>query len=569
MSLGVNAFGKCKYLKSVILPPNIYRIEMNCFANDYNLTSIDLPDSLVFIECHAFEQSGLEIINISPNSKLEALDYSCFEGTKLSSIFIPKFVRPFETRVFDDCIFLENITVDPENKNYKSDSKSVYRGTDNSTLFKVVSRYLGEYIVAKHVTKISYNCFSYCVNISSIQLHNELTSIEEYGISKCTSLKSIIIKGNISKLNNGIFAHCSSLPNIIIPEIITDIGKYAFYNCTSLTNITIPKSVTKIDSNTFSYCISLTNFTIPETITDVGEYAFKNCTLLTNITIPKSVSKIDSETFSYCISLTNFTIPETIIEIGSDAFSSCTSLVNIVFHEKLTRIGPYAFGGCTSLTNVSIPESINHITDGLFHHCNSLTSFIIPNNVKHIGRGAFANCRSLTTISIPENVTYIGDYVFGNCIPLASIIIPGSISNIEFYAFKNCTNLKSIYFRNISNFIRFDRGVFSDIPNPMNIYIPGNFNLIDLFERNIFPNRSHLFVTSQTRLSQLCKILFGEKSVYVHMQEMTHIQDNITNKVIEFIAIDIIYQKTKHKCVYDKTHSLFLSNTFACLNRGK
>lgn len=97
------AFKNCKdtiNLKQVILPPNLENIGRSCFSYDQKLSSINVPDSVKYINDFAFNCSGLTIINISSNSNLLKLNNDCFRSTKLSSIFIPKNVESISSTTF-------------------------------------------------------------------------------------------------------------------------------------------------------------------------------------------------------------------------------------------------------------------------------------------------------------------------------------------------------------------------------------------------------------------------------------------------------------------------------------
>lgn len=379
--LNTGLFQLCYNLKSVILPPNVLIIEQLCFAGNKNLTSIQIPDSVVNISMGAFSGCSLTAINISLNSSLQKLDGNCFDWNKINSFYITKNLKDFNPLALGDCP-IDNITVDPENLYFRSDFKSVYNGTNNSTLLYVIPTFSGDYIVPNFITSIFKFCFYKCEEITSIQLNNKITSI---------SIRA-------------------------------------------------------------------------------------------------------------------------------------------------------------------------------FHSCSSIRSFKIPKNVTKIEDFAFGSCKSLTNILMPENLLMIGDYVFYQCISLQFITIPGKVTSIGFRAFQNCTNLKTIAFLN--NIISFNRDVFIDITNPMEIYIPYNFSVISYQTDKLFPYKSHLYITSDTLLSDKCKNIFGKKSVYIHMGRSAKFAGE-TKEVIDYIAIEIIYQQTKHECVYEKTNSLYLAGTLVCINGVK
>ena len=447
-----------------------------------------MPDSVVTLSHSAFEHSGLTTINISPNSKLEKIQDFCFRFSKLSSIFIPKSTKTIPMDAFIDCP-LENITVDPENTNYKSDSKSFYTGTDNSTLLRVCVSYSGEYIIACYVTTINSYCFSYCINISSIQTNNSITSIGIFAFYNCSSLTNINIKGNLE-----------------------GIAQSQFYNCESLANIIFNGNLNKIYVNSLSYHNSLINITITGNVSEIEDYAFSNCPSLTSFTILGNAKSINSNVFSRCSKLTDIIINGNISEIGSSAFSSCKSLKGIKIKGDITKIDEFTFGGCTSLTNFTIPET----------------------------------------------VTKIMDYAFSDCISLTKIIFPGSISTIKRSVFESCKNLKNVTFLNNSNSMEISYDAFSTIPNPINIYIPGNFNIEQSSATEAFPERSNLYITSETILSDDCDRFFGSKSVYVYIETSTKISDKTTNDVIKYIAISIKYPKAKQTFIYHQIKCLHI-----------
>ena len=355
--LNESVFSSCRRLKSVFLPPDISSIGKYCFYNNDALTSIDLPDSVETIYEYSFGDSGLTSINISKNSKLAKLDQRCFSMTKLLTFFIPKSLNEISSSAFGYCESLENITVDPENKYYRSDFQNIFTGTDNSTLFRVFKSYSeSQYIVPSYITNISDWCFSY-VNISSIQLHRKITSIRSSTFSFCKSLKSITIPESVTSIGDSAFSFCESLISITIPESVTSIGSYAFNFCSSLTSITIPDNVTSIEACVFSYCELLENFTIPKNVIYIYYAAFEYCTSLTNIIIPESVTLIDNNAFSYCTSLVSIIISASVTSISIYAFLDCESLTNITFLSSFNAryISSWSFASNQNQLNIFIP----------------------------------------------------------------------------------------------------------------------------------------------------------------------------------------------------------------------
>jgi len=138
------------------------------------------------------------------------------------------------------------------------------------------------------VTRIGYQCFLDCDNLTSITIPKGVTSIEA-----------------------STFESCDSLTSVTIPDGVTSIGEYAFQSCESLTSITIPKGVTSIGKQAFWGCAGLTSVTIPSSVTSIGSHAFRSCTGLTSVTFAGTVppGEMGVLLFNFCDNLTTIRVP--------------------------------------------------------------------------------------------------------------------------------------------------------------------------------------------------------------------------------------------------------------------
>ena len=78
---------------------------------------------------------------------------------------------------------------------------------------------------------------------------------------QCVKLSSINIPDGVTRINDATFVDCYKLASINIPNSVTAIGDYAFMGA-GLTSITIPSSVTSIGSYAFAGCTGLTSFIV-------------------------------------------------------------------------------------------------------------------------------------------------------------------------------------------------------------------------------------------------------------------------------------------------------------------
>ena len=258
----------------------------------------------------------------------------------------------------------------------------------------------------KDCYKLGHNAFYKSSNLLTITIPNSVTIIAD-AFDSCSGLTTVNLGNGVTTIDNYAFRSCTSLTEITIPESVTTIGKQAFYNCKSLIGITIPDKVTLIGENAFNGCSSLTRIAIPDSVTTIGASAFAGWTGATstnNIVFPNEQLKIkyfeSNSAFEGWKSLISVTVPETVTTIGNQAFYNCSNLSEITIPNSVTSFKSFAFNGCSSLTRITIPDSVTTIGGYAFGDCTSLTSITIPDSVTSIEMNAFVRCTSLTSITV-------------------------------------------------------------------------------------------------------------------------------------------------------------------------
>ena len=346
------------------------------------------------------------------------------------------------------------------------------------------------------VTSIGESAFLSCKGITSIQLPNNLTEIGKNLFWGCSSLRDIKINDNISKIGDWAFYNCSELTSIFIPSSVTFIGEYAFYGCKSLNDVYINDisawcniNFNGGNSQPFMYANNLylneeiiTELIIPNNLREIKPFVFYGCASLTSVEIPCSVISIGNSAFSDCENLVKIEIPNSITSIGSNAFSRCKGLTNIEIPNSVTSIGNYAFSNCVGLTSIEIPNNVISIGDGMFYYCNNLTNVLLPNNTTSIGEKMFFYCSKLKKIQIPDNVTTIGNSAFYGCSNMTSVNIPNGVTEIGDDAFYNCNNLKEVHIDDIAGWCNID---FYDYHHSNPLYYAKKLYLNDIEVTNV------------------------------------------------------------------------------------
>ncbi len=304
-SIGDLAFYDCTSLSSIEIPNSVTSFGKYAFFECTSLNSINIPNSVTNIGERAFNLCyKLSSVNI-PNSVTSIGDYAFSGCIALPLIEIPNSVTRIGDFAFSLCDNLTSIIVADDNPQY-----STIDGVLFDKAKKKILRYPGgksatSYAIPNSVTIIA-RAFSYCTNLTSIEIPSSVTSI-----GYCA------------------FLQCTGLTSIEIPNSVTNIGTESFAYCTGLTSIEIPNSVTKIGDNAFSSCSSLTSIEIPNSVTSIGSYAFDGCTGLTSFEFPNSVTKIEWGTFSGCTGLTSVEISSSVTSIGQSVFASCSNLISV------------------------------------------------------------------------------------------------------------------------------------------------------------------------------------------------------------------------------------------------
>lgn len=391
--------------------PSLYKekpvkeIGYGAFRDRYGLKSITIPDGVTSIGEYAFK--------------------GC---RSLTSLTIGKGVTNIGRQAFEGCSSFEDVYI-----------------TDLVAWCK--NKFIYDGLTAKSNNPLEYahNLYLNGELVTNLVIPKEITEVEDYAFSGCTSVTGVTIHSGVKNLGWGAFQNCTALESAIIPEGVTTISNYAFCGCTSLASLTIPESVTSVGWGVFDECKKLIE--VVEKTGYVGKWAVK-CyeSYAKEIKLKDGIAGIAWQTFAWS-SVISVSIPDGLKYICARAFFDCRSLSNVSIPESVTKIEVSAFEGCEKLIKkdggisyvdkwainceaIASTAELRADTAGVanyaFNYCIYLKSVTIPDGVKSIGDYAFGECKKITDIIIPESVTSIGKNAFGKCIGLTSITFNGT-----------------------------------------------------------------------------------------------------------------------------------------------
>ncbi|KAL7717874.1 hypothetical protein QTN25_004578 [Entamoeba marina] len=156
-------------------------------------------------------------------------------------------------------------------------------------------------LLASHITlpnsiiELHNKCFSYCMNLKSIELSTSLKIIQSYAFIDCKKLLNITFPDSLQQLGCNCFERCVSLTQVIFSPQIKQFGNNVFKGCNSLTNIQY-KPTCKNLYQSFIPTKQIKSITLPE-FTQLRYNSLKHFMQIKEIQLPTTLIEIEPTTF--------------------------------------------------------------------------------------------------------------------------------------------------------------------------------------------------------------------------------------------------------------------------------
>lgn len=176
-------------VETVDIPASVESIER--FAIFYSKAkSLTVPSTLKKIgrESIYFCQ---ELTQIVIEEGLEVIDNYAFNGcSALTEMHLPSSLKTIGCAIFVNCSGLQHAYIDQASPLFQSRDNMLF-SKDATRLLQQLADNKKEYVVLETVTSIAPNCFQYKTNLQQITIPTSVTSIGNYVLYGCTSIKDV------------------------------------------------------------------------------------------------------------------------------------------------------------------------------------------------------------------------------------------------------------------------------------------------------------------------------------------------------------------------------------------
>lgn len=461
------------------LPNTVTQIGKQAFLHA-KITQLTIPSRITYIGYEAFRATKIKTLTFEEPCHITALNNReflwCYD---LKTVTLPKSLIYLGIG-FSGCTNLETVNV-PDGSQLKVILRGAFVNCGNLTNFNFLGSCnlqtiernafadmtkLKEFNFPASVTAIGANAFGNTPSMEKVTFKDNSTMISfGQGAFSNSGIKSIKIPASVKSIGKEAFKNCNVLERVDVPAVCTDIHPEAFKFDSKLANINVdaanPKyssvqgillSKDKSELLIFPPGKARTDFTLlPPSITKIGNYAFyEGGANFTNIVIPAKVNSIGERAFGLTPHLKTVTllcdevIPSSKIAQGPNTMSfddgtvapdKATTHVTVYVRKSLFsqyKADPFwkkfdlqpsftvkAEGG-TADTDEYIPTS--ETTVDFLSTTANVKTFVLPKQIKGpaktynvglIGDYAFENANgNIKEVVVKANVDYIGAMAF-------------------------------------------------------------------------------------------------------------------------------------------------------------
>jgi hypothetical protein len=357
--------------------------------------------------------SGTCIGDVVLDSSVTQINYVTGVLPGVTSITIPATTTTIQDQPFGSGIGITVITVDPANPNYKSVDGVLFNKAGTTLIQYPQAKSGTSYTIPSGVTTIGSYAFSCAINLSTITIPDNVTTIPNLDRTNGCSVVNGITEVIVSPGN----ANFSSIDGVLFNKTATTILSYPLSKPGS--SYVMPSTVTTIGTQALGYSKNneLQSITLSPNLISIGTYSFINLNLPT-LNIPASVTTIAN--------LGLWSTKAITVDSGSTNFSVEDG---VLYNFDKTRLVYYPSGNTN--TTYTLPNTVTHIsTFALQNPGDSLRGMVIGSSLTSVG--------DYNQISYLKFLSITGDTTFN----FANFVLSG-LTSVN-YCGSNATTISNI-----------------------------------------------------------------------------------------------------------------------------
>ena len=218
----------------------------NAFQGRTSLTSVLLPSNLLSIGEFAFDGCISLSGNIPLSASVTSIGASAFGscGSLTGTLTIPLGITVINNNTFANCSNLTGNLIIPNSVS-----------TIGNAAFSGCRGFTGSLTIPNTVTSLGTSAFQGCSGFNgTLTLPNTLTSVSDYAFESCSQLiAKVEIPLSVMSIGISSFRNCAKITELSVGKNLSKIDDYALSRCSSLVKISVPRTTPPtINANTFA-----------------------------------------------------------------------------------------------------------------------------------------------------------------------------------------------------------------------------------------------------------------------------------------------------------------------------
>lgn len=262
--------------------------------------------------------------------------------------------------------------------------------------------------IPKTVKEMGIGVFKGCKSLTGSIIESACKVLPAYTFEDCTALIATMIPNGCESIGEKAYHNCSSLMTAKLPTTLKSIGAYAFAGCRALQSLYLPSDDVEISPTAFVGCERLTIVTptkkymafvpVELKLDSLSGAEYKDRVDIVGVTLSDNVTEIPDGCFADCISLKTVHASDNLLKIGANAFSGCNALETVLNTHNVESVGDNAFSNCSNLTTLFLGESVEAMSSTALTGCNNL---VLKTHIGSTPHSLATNSKPCLNIGVP------------------------------------------------------------------------------------------------------------------------------------------------------------------------